>query len=292
MRQDRPRRASCSTRHWCAACFRPGLSISRCSICRSGMSKQVDGGEILERIQECLLYRYGMDETMIITRSNKRANRFNEGVRRNVLFAEEEIGSGDMLMVVKNNYHYTGEQQQQDRQENSEQQSGGMDFIANGDTALLCAASAGSRIFTGSGLRDAQPHVPRLRFDMELDCQILLDTLSSESPVADARAGQPAVPGRRGGLRGHSLEGETLQGGARKSLLQRDAGQVRVCRDLPQGAGRPVDAACSSDRMLFGEEAMTPGAAAMALYGAHAGDRKAVFYQFRRAVFRRINEYL
>ena len=66
----------------------------------------VQGGEFLELLQDCY-DRYGKDETIVITRSNKRANRYNEGIRRNILFAEEEIESGDMLMVVKNNYHYT-----------------------------------------------------------------------------------------------------------------------------------------------------------------------------------------
>ena len=58
----------------------------------------VVGGEFLEKLQDCYA-RYGRDETIVITRSNKRANRYNEGIRRNVLYAEEEIESGDMLMV-------------------------------------------------------------------------------------------------------------------------------------------------------------------------------------------------
>ena len=74
----------------------------------------------MEKIEECYS-RYGKDETIVITRSNKRANRFNAGIRRQVLFAEEEIESGDMLMVVKNNYHFT------EREEDSK-----LDFIANG----------------------------------------------------------------------------------------------------------------------------------------------------------------
>lgn len=167
----------------------------------------LEGGEILEAIQSAY-DRYGMDETIIITRSNKRANRFNEAVRRHVLFAEEEIGSGDLLMIVKNNYHYTGKQQQQDRQENPEQQPGDTDFIANGRHG------------------PPAPHTPvrgflRFRFaqaslvfpdydDMELECQVLLDTLSSESPALTREPEQPAVLRRRGGLRRHSLQGETL----------------------------------------------------------------------------------
>ena len=85
----------------------------------------VVGGEFLEKLQDCYA-RYGRDETIVITRSNKRANRYNEGIRRNVLYAEEEIESGDMLMVVKNNYYFP---------EHTEDCP--MNFIANGDIARL-----------------------------------------------------------------------------------------------------------------------------------------------------------
>lgn len=129
----------------------------------------LEGGEILERIQDAY-DRYGMDETLVITRSNKRANRFNEAIRRNVRYAEEEIESGDMLMVVKNNYHYT------ERLEGCK-----ADFIANGDTALL------SRIrkfeeFYGFRFAAAQLRFPDYD-DLELECKILLDTLQSDSPA-------------------------------------------------------------------------------------------------------------
>ncbi len=128
----------------------------------------LEGGEILEEIQSAY-DRYGMDQTLIITRSNKRANRFNEAVRRNVLFAEEEIGSGDMLMIVKNNYHYT-----------EREKDCAVDFIANGDTAEL------KRIrrfedFYGFRFADALLSFPDYE-DLELSCKILLDTLISESP--------------------------------------------------------------------------------------------------------------
>jgi exodeoxyribonuclease-5 len=87
--------------------------------------KSVNGGELLETLQDCY-DRYGRDETIVITRSNKRANRYNEGIRRYNLSAEEEIESGDMLMIVKNNYHYA------ERDEQSP-----MSFVANGDVARL-----------------------------------------------------------------------------------------------------------------------------------------------------------
>ena len=128
----------------------------------------LNGGEFLERLQECY-DRYGRDETIVITRSNKRANRYNEGIRRNILFAEEEIESGDMLMVVKNNYHYT------ERIEDCP-----MSFIANGDIARL------KRIRRFEELYGFRYTSAVLEFDdydsTEIECKVLLDTLSSESP--------------------------------------------------------------------------------------------------------------
>lgn len=130
--------------------------------------ESIGGGEFLECLEDAYC-RYGRDETIVITRSNKRANRFNEGIRRYILSAEEQIESGDRLMVVKNNYYYT------ERMEKSP-----MSFIANGDIALL------KRIrrfedFYGFHFADAV-----LSFgdygDTEIECKILLDTLSSESP--------------------------------------------------------------------------------------------------------------
>ena len=87
--------------------------------------ESVEGGDFLEKLQDAF-DRYGRDEVIVITRSNKRANRYNEGIRRYILSAEEEIESGDMLMVVKNNYHYATADAQ-----------GAMNFIANGDIARL-----------------------------------------------------------------------------------------------------------------------------------------------------------
>lgn len=130
--------------------------------------ESIGGGEFLECLEDAYA-RYGRDETIVITRSNKRANRFNEGIRRYILSAEEQIESGDRLMVVKNNYYYT------ERMEKSP-----MSFIANGDIALL------KRIrrfedFYGFHFADAV-----LSFgdygNTEIECKILLDTLSSESP--------------------------------------------------------------------------------------------------------------
>ena len=128
----------------------------------------VEGGEFLEKLQDCY-DRYGRDETIVITRSNKRANRFNEGVRRNVLCAEEEIESGDMLMVVKNNYYFT---------EHTKECP--MNFIANGDIARLKRIRRFEE-FYGFRFADAVLEFPDYD-DTIIECKILLDTLASESP--------------------------------------------------------------------------------------------------------------
>ncbi|MBR4849769.1 MAG: AAA family ATPase [Alistipes sp.] len=136
----------------------------------------VSGMELLEALQDCY-DRYGRDETIVITRSNKRANRYNEGIRRTNLMAEEELESGDMLMVVKNNYHYT------ERIENCP-----ISFIANGDIARLRRLRREEELY---GFRFATATLSFGDYDdMEIDCKIMLDTLHSESPSLTREEGE------------------------------------------------------------------------------------------------------
>ncbi len=67
--------------------------------------ESVEGGDFMEKLQDAFT-TVTAARVIVITRSNKRANRYNEGFAVYILSAEEEIESGDMLMVVKNNYHY------------------------------------------------------------------------------------------------------------------------------------------------------------------------------------------
>ena len=148
------------------------LENGLCEIPRFRLSfpdiESISGSEVMEKVEECY-HKYGKDETIVITRSNKRANRYNEGIRRYNLSAEEAIESGDMLMVVKNNYFYT------ERIENCP-----VGFIANGDIACL------KRIRRFEDFYDFHFANAVLSFpdydDMEIECKILLDTISSESP--------------------------------------------------------------------------------------------------------------
>ena len=130
--------------------------------------QSINGGELLELLQDSY-DRYGRDETIVITRSNKRANRYNEGIRRYNLSAEEEIESGDMLMIVKNNYHYA------ERDKESP-----MAFVANGDVVRLRRIRRFEE-FYGFRFVDAVLQFPDYD-DYEMSCKVLLDTLASESP--------------------------------------------------------------------------------------------------------------
>jgi exodeoxyribonuclease-5 len=130
--------------------------------------QSLQGGELLDTLQDCY-DRYGRDETIVITRSNKRANRFNEGIRRYNLSAEEEIESGDLLMVVKNNYHYA------ERDEKSP-----MSFVANGDVVRLRRIRRFEE-FYGFRFIDAQVEFPDYG-DYQMDVKVMLDTLASEAP--------------------------------------------------------------------------------------------------------------
>jgi exodeoxyribonuclease V len=126
---------------------------------------KIANSELLETISSCY-DRQGIDETIIITRSNKRANKYNEGIRRTILYKEEEISSGDYVMVVKNNYY--------DLEKVEE-----LAFIANGDIAQIMRIKRYDNLY---GLRFADV---TLRFpdynDLELDRKIILNTLTSET---------------------------------------------------------------------------------------------------------------
>ena len=129
--------------------------------------KVMPGNELIEAIGECY-DRAGMDETIVVCRSNKRANIYNKGIRNTILYREEELESGDLLMVAKNNYYWT---------EGCKE----IDFIANGDIAEVRRVRREREMY---GFRFADV---TLRFpdydDMELEVTVLLDTLHTDSPA-------------------------------------------------------------------------------------------------------------
>lgn len=129
--------------------------------------RRISGEDLIEEIETCYS-KFGMENTIVICRSNKRANKYNEGIRRTILWREEELGVGDYLMVVKNNYYWLSE----DDKETT-------DFIANGDIAEV------TRIGKYKDLYDKHFAEVSLRFldypDIEIDANVMLDTLHSET---------------------------------------------------------------------------------------------------------------
>lgn len=127
--------------------------------------ERISGGELIDALSEAYS-RYGEDETVVLCRSNKRAIRYNAGIRAQVQYREERLVRGDNLMIVKNCYQFV------DDVEN-------MDYIANGDMAKLEKIS---RFEERYGLHFAEA---RLRFpdydDQEIVAKVCLDTLESES---------------------------------------------------------------------------------------------------------------
>lgn len=127
----------------------------------------ISGGELIDTINECY-DKAGMDETMIICRSNKRANLYNKGIRNTILYREDELNTGDLLMVAKNNYYWGADCKE-------------MDFIANGDIAVVRRVRRTHEMY-GFRFADVTLCFPDYN-DLELDVKILLDTLHSDAPA-------------------------------------------------------------------------------------------------------------
>ena len=141
----------------------------------------VPGDELIESLSSSYS-RVGMDETMVITRSNKRANIYNQGIRNTILDREEELCRGDLLMIVKNNYFWgqeTGVRKQESG--NSNKESGGIDFIANGDLAVVQRVRNIHELY---GFRFAEVTMLFPDYDdYELTAMVILDTLTSDAPA-------------------------------------------------------------------------------------------------------------
>ncbi len=127
--------------------------------------ERITGGELIEKISEAY-GRYDEDETVILCRSNRRAIKYNMGIRSTVQFKDEKLVRGDKLMIVKNCYQFLDDMKD-------------IDYIANGDIAKLVRIS---RFEERYGLHFAEA---RLSFpdydDQEIVAKVILDTLESES---------------------------------------------------------------------------------------------------------------
>jgi len=127
--------------------------------------ERIAGEDLIETITEAY-NKYGIDETAIICRSNKQANRYNQGIRNRILYREEELTSGDFLMVVRNNYYWIKDTEQ-------------ISFIANGDIVRVVRIR---RYIERYGFRFAEVDLCLPDYQhYEFTAIIMLDALSSEA---------------------------------------------------------------------------------------------------------------
>lgn len=139
--------------------------------------KPMPGAELIEALADSY-HHVGLDDTIVVTRSNKRANIFNQGIRNMVLDREEELSQGDILMIVKNNYYWMEEE----RKSNNKLQSNDIPaFLANGDRAKVLKVRRRIDLY---GFSFATLLLQFPDYDnYELEATVLLDTLTSEAPA-------------------------------------------------------------------------------------------------------------
>ncbi|MGL4909031.1 MAG: ATP-dependent DNA helicase, partial [Bacteroidales bacterium] len=135
---------------------------------------QISGTDLIDTLSEAYA-KFGEENVMVITRSNKQANRYNAGIRGNIFGKEESIIRNDRLMVVKNNYTWI-EQNEGLRKE--------IPFIANGDIVVLQRIRKHHEMY-GLHFADATISLPDYN-NAELDCRLLLDTLTTEASSLNA----------------------------------------------------------------------------------------------------------
>ena len=129
--------------------------------------QSVPGDELIETLASSYSH-VGLDETIVITRSNKRANIYNQGIRKTVLDREDELCRGDQLMIVKNNYFWT-------------EGSKDIPFIANGDIAVVQRVRNVHELY---GFRFAEVTMQFPDYDnYELTATVILDSLTTEAPA-------------------------------------------------------------------------------------------------------------
>ncbi len=154
----------------------------------------VNGSELIESLASSYS-AVGMDETMVVTRSNKRANIYNQGIRNTVLGREEMLTTGDLIMVVRNNYYWAGKDaptdagikkdaaKKADRGETdtTDAATTGISFLANGDRAVVQRVRNVRELY---GFRFADLWLQLPDYDnYELQATVITDSLTTEAPA-------------------------------------------------------------------------------------------------------------
>lgn len=143
---------------------RPPLPAPRFSVAAHSDVEVVEGHELADAISSAYS-RDGVENTILITRSNRAASAANAVIRSGVLYSEEELCRGERLLVVKNNYRWSLPEQ-------------GVDFIANGDMATVEAIHSTE---TRHGFRFADVTLRLTHVDATFDCKVILDAITSDT---------------------------------------------------------------------------------------------------------------
>lgn len=151
--------------------------------------RMVQGNELIEQLSSSYS-KVGMDETMVVTRSNKRANIYNQGIRNTVLCREEELSTGDMVMVVRNNYYWTEKIKDEEPRNKDDDANvsatqahatSDLEFIANGDRAEVRSVRNVRELY---GFRFADMTLQFPDYDnYELTATVILDSLHTPAPA-------------------------------------------------------------------------------------------------------------
>ena len=140
----------------------------------------VPGDELIEQLASSYSH-VGLDDTIVVTRSNKRANIYNEGIRRTILDREDELCRGDRLMIVKNNYSLTQPHPLTPSPTGEGEAGSAPSFLANGDR---CVVQRIRNVHEQHGFRFAEVTMTFPDYDdYELTATVILDTLTSEAPA-------------------------------------------------------------------------------------------------------------
>lgn len=124
----------------------------------------INGQEMLDELQRAY-NEVGETETVVITRSNKRANLYNRGIRNYIMYKEEELSAGDLIMLSKNNYFWSKDYE-------------GIDFLANGDMLEIVRVRKYHELYN---LHFVDVSLKALDYDWEIEARLLLDSLQTES---------------------------------------------------------------------------------------------------------------
>lgn len=128
--------------------------------------KLLSGGDFIDALTTCY-EKDEIEESIVICRSNKRANLYNKGIRAQILWREDELNTGDLLMIAKNNYYWSEQYKE-------------IDFIANGETAVVRRVRRNREMY-GFRFADVTLYLPDC--DLELEANVLLDTLHADAPA-------------------------------------------------------------------------------------------------------------